>query len=335
MHAARKPGTRRKGGASRRTAWPGAADEGSTIPIDRARREADPPAPNMAVRTNDLHAIPLFQGITEQHLHALLGAFETLSLRAGEVLFEAGSEPHHFHILASGEVELRENDAARFTLTPIAPIGELGALTGIPRNTTAVTTQPSEIYRIGRVALMDFFERHGDVAFPFQHNLLQVVALKIRRDARRIEEMRANLIRTQKAMKRMLEVVLESPETAASKELAETLENLIERNKKGHYLVEPTGALHSSVRLDNGALVPVIELSDSFVRFGLWPGEMPKKGESFSGVLVTTRSELPISGTVESHGDRSVLVLLDPLIDEYSKALREYLTRVQMLDFVV
>src|SRR5690349_6285719 len=138
----------------------------------------------MAVRTNDLHAIPLFQGITEQHLHALLGAFETLSLPAGSVLFEAGSEPDHFHILTSGEVELRDKGAALFTLTPIAPIGELGALTGLRRNTTAVVTKAAEVYRISRAALMDFFERHGDVAFPFQHNLLQVVALKIRRDTR-------------------------------------------------------------------------------------------------------------------------------------------------------
>jgi len=289
----------------------------------------------MAVRTNDLHAIPLFQGITEQHLHALLGAFETLSLPAGEVLFEAGSEPLHFHILASGEVELREGDTPRFTLTPLAPIGELGVLTGLARNTTAVTTKPSEVYRIGRAALMDFFERHGDVAFPFQHNLLQVVALKVRRDNRRIDEMRANLIRTQKAMKRMLELVLDTPETPHSKEVAETLESLIEKNKKSHYLVEPTGALHGSVRLDSGALVPVLELSDGFVRFGIWPGELPKKGEHFSGVLITGSIELPISGTVESLGDRSVLVSLDLLIDEYSKALREYLTRVQMLDFVV
>jgi CRP/FNR family cyclic AMP-dependent transcriptional regulator len=289
----------------------------------------------MAVRTNDLHAIPLFQGITEQHLHALLGAFETLPVPAGEVLFEAGSEPLHFHILVSGEVELREGETARFTLSPIAPIGELGALTTLARNTTAVTTKASEILRIGRAELMDFFERHGDVAFPFQHNLLQVVALKIRRDIRRIVEMRANLIRTQKSMKRMLELVLDTPETPLSKEIAETLEDLIEHNKKGHYLVEPTGGLHGSVRLDSGALVPVLELSDGFVRFGKWPGEMPAKGDRFSGVLVTAQAEIPISGTVESHGDRSVLVSLDLLIDEYQKTLKEYLTRVQMLDFVV
>lgn len=289
----------------------------------------------MAVRTIDLHAIPLFQGITEQHLHALLGAFEQLSLPAGAVLFEAGSEPDHFHILASGEVELREGATARFTLSPIAPIGELGALTGLHRNTTAVTTKPSEVYRISRAALVEFFERHGDVAFPFEHNLLQVVALKIRRDNRRIEEMRANLIRTQKAMKRLLDLVMEAPETPLSKDVAETLEDMIEHNKRGHYLVEPAGPLHSSVRLDSGALVPVLEMSDGLVRFGKWPNGVPAKGAHFSGVLVTGPAEIPISGTVEASGDSSVLVKLDLLIDEYQQALRDYLTRVQMLDFVV
>lgn len=289
----------------------------------------------MAVRTNDLHAIPLFQGITEQHLHALLGAFETLTLPAGAVLFEAGAEPEHFHILVTGEVELREGATARFTLTPVAPIGELGALTGLKRNTTAVATQASEVYRISRAALMDFFERHGDVAFPFHHNLLQLVALKVRRDVRRIDEMRANLIRTQKAMKKLLDLVMEAPETPLSKEVAETLEDLIEHNKKSHYLVEPTGSLHSSVRLDSGALVPVLEMSDGMVRFGKWPGSVPEKGADFSGVLVTATGEIAISGKVVASEDRSVLVALDLLIDEYQRTLREYLTRVQMLDFVV
>jgi CRP/FNR family cyclic AMP-dependent transcriptional regulator len=300
-----------------------------------------PPAPGlilreiMAVRTTDLHAIPLFQGITEQHLSALLGAFEELALPAGAVLFEAGAEPEHFHVLVSGEVELREGDTARFTLAPLAPIGELGALTGLSRNTTAVTTKPSEIYRISRAALLDFFERHGDVAFPFEHNLLQLVALKIRRDSRRIEEMRANLIRTQKAMKRLLDTVLATEETPLSKEVAETLEDLIERNKRGHYLVEPAGPLRSSVRLDSGALVPVLEMSDGLVRFGKWPGAVPATGADFSGVLVTAQAEIPISGRVESSGESSVLVKLDLLIDEYQEALRQYLTRVQLLDFVV
>jgi CRP/FNR family cyclic AMP-dependent transcriptional regulator len=288
----------------------------------------------MAVRPSDLHAIPLFQNITEEHLAELMGAFERLEVGPDHVLFEAGSAPKHLLLLVRGEVALREGDATRFRLAPIAPIGELGAVTGLRRNTTAVTTQPSEVWRIGVAELMDFFEKHGDVAFPFYHNLLNVVAHKVRRDTRRVDEMRANLIRTQKAMKRLLEAVLEAEETPLSKTVCETLEDLIEHNKRGHYMVAPAHTLTSSVRLDGGAVVPVLEISDGWLRLDKLPAPAPAPGAHWSGVLALPGREIPVSGTVERNGDGTV-IKLDLLIDEYQGALREYLTRVQMLDFVV
>jgi CRP-like cAMP-binding protein len=290
----------------------------------------------MVVRPSDLHAIPVFHGITDDHLAELMGAFERLSLEAGQILFEAGSAPLHLLLLVSGEVALREPGASgepRFRLSPLAPIGELGAVTGLRRSITAVTTQPSEIWRIGVAELTQFFEAHGDVAFPFYHNLLSIVADKVRRDEHRLEEMRGNLIRTQKAMKKLLGLVLESEETPLSKQVAETLEDLIEHNRRGHYLVEPTRTLTSAVRLDGGATVPVLELSDGLLR--LRPPSMPLTGTHWSGVLVTPGSEVPVSGTVEATDEKGALIKLDMFIDAYAAVLRDYLTRVQMLDFVV
>jgi CRP/FNR family transcriptional regulator, cyclic AMP receptor protein len=287
------------------------------------------------VRPSDFHTIPLFHGITDDHLGELLAACEHVLLPAGEVLFEAGSDPTHLLLLVSGEVTLREPDhigEPRFRLSPIAPIGELGSVTGLKRNTTAVTTQPSEVYRIGVGPLRHFFESHGDVAFPFYHNLLNIVADKVRRDSRRVEEMRANLIRTQKAMKRMLSLVLESEETPLSKSLCETLEDLIEHNRRLHYLVEPTSTLTSWIRLDAGATVPVREISDSLLRIA--ETRVPV-GAEWSGVLITPGAEVPVSGKVESSDPGSALIKLDLFIDQYALVLRDYLTRVQMLDFVV
>ena len=289
----------------------------------------------MAVRPSDLHAIPLFQSITDEHLTELTSAFERLTLPEGSVLFEAGSEPKHFFLLVSGEVTLSEGGEARFRLKPLAPIGELGAVTGTRRNTTATTSAPSEVWRIGVTELMDFFEKHGDVAYPFYHNLLTIVADKVRREARRLDEMRANLIRTQRAMKRLLDTVLESEETALSKTVAETLEDLIEHNKRGHYLVEPAHVLHSFVRLDTGAMRPVTEISDGFLRLPKGPEIAQPTGTAWSGVLVLPGVEIPVSGTVDATGEEDVLIKLDILIEQYAVPLRDYLTRVQMLDFVV
>ena len=292
----------------------------------------------MAVRPSDLHAIPLFHGITDDHVGELMGACERLSLPAGEVLFEAGSEPNHFLLLTAGEVVLREpgdQGEPRFRLNAVAPIGELGAVTGLRRNTSAITSQPSEVWRIGVAELRQFFEKHGDVAFPFYHNLLNIVADKVRRDSRRMDDVRANLIRTQKSMKRLLEVVLETEETPLSKTVAETLEELIEHNRRIHYLVEPSSTLTSWVRLDGGATVPVTEISDTLLRLAGSAGAHPSKGTEWSGVLITPGGEVPVSGKIEAADAAGTLIKLDLFIDQYAAVLRDYLTRVQMLDYVV
>lgn len=287
----------------------------------------------MTIRPADLHAIPLFEGITEAHLAKLLEAFERVTLQPGDVLFEAGTEPKHFLLLVQGEVTLEQEGEARFRLSPVAPIGELGAITGLYRNTRAVATEPSVVYRIGVVALLRFFESHGDVAFPFYHNLLKIVADKVHRDILRLEVMRANLIRTQKAMKELRAHVLEAEETPISKRVCDTLDDLIEHNRRGHYMVTPAYALSTCVRLDTGMLVPVSAMSDGCLKLVRMPGATP--GQEVSFVLVIPTGEIPVSGKVRQVSDEGVIVDLDLLIEEYGKKLAEHLTRVQMLDFVV
>ncbi len=287
----------------------------------------------MTLRPADLHAIPLFEGITETHLAELLEAMERVTLAPGHVLFEAGTEPHHFILLVRGEVALEQEGNVRFRLTPLAPIGELGALTGLYRNTRAVATTEAEILRIGIVTLMRFFEAHGDVAFPFYNNLLKIVAAKMHRDATRLEQMRTNIIRTQKAMKDLRDGILEAEETPISKMVCDTIEPLIEKNRRGHYMVTPAYALSTSVRLDDGRLLPVCAMSEGFLKLVSLPDATLDREVSF--VLVAPQDEIPMSGKVVQISDDGVLIELDMLIEEYAKKLQEHLTRVQMLDFVV
>ena len=289
----------------------------------------------MAVNPSDLRAIPLFQDITDQHLEALMGVFERRQHKAGDVLFEAGDRPTDLLLLVSGEVALHDADEVRFRLRPIAPIGELGAITGLRRYTTAKVTEPSEVWRIPTKSLLDFFEANGDVAFPFYHSLLGIVANKVRRDTRRLTEMRRNIVKTQKAMKRMRDLVLESADTPLSKPIHDTLEELIENNRRWHYLVEPAHNLRASVRFDDGTKVPVIEMSDGWLQLSKDAPGPTKVGEYWSAVLILPSGEIPISGTVESADENGVIIKLDLLIREYAATLEDYLTRLHMLDFVV
>lgn len=281
-----------------------------------------------------LQQLPLFANITQAHLAELLAAFESISAKTDEVLFEADEVPKRFLILVEGEVALSEDGQERYVLRPPAPVGELGAITGLPRNMTATAKAPSKLLSISVDGLMAFCESHGDVAFPVHHNLLRIVADKVGRDQQRVTEMRNNLIVTQKAMKRMREALLEAEDTPLTKQLFEEIDALIEQNKKGRYLVEPPRALKTSVRLDGGTLATVLAMSKERLHFA-GGAETPKRGAHWSGVLVTADREIPLSGTVASSDDERVVIDLDLLIDDYAAQLDDQLTRLQMLDVVV
>lgn len=290
---------------------------------------------------NDLQALPLFQGISEERLAKLVGAFRPLTQKAGTVLFRPGDTASRFELLTLGEVLVEEERPyaqsvpVKFQLRPLAPLGELGALTGIPRSTTATAITDVELLTIPVGDLLGFFNDHADIGLAFHKNLLTLVGDKVRRDRRRMDEMRWNIIRTQKAMKQMRDTVLDAPETSISKPIFETLDNLINNNRRANYRVTPTTTYPAQVRLDDGRVVRLLEVSEGYVKVEGTTKDIAKDPTFWTGVVVTPREEFLVSGTVIREGEGGVVVKLDTLVDEYKATLDDYITRVQLLDFVV
>ncbi|MBN2359810.1 MAG: cyclic nucleotide-binding domain-containing protein [Deltaproteobacteria bacterium] len=290
----------------------------------------------MALTPEQIQSIPLFANIHCGRLDPLCTLFEQQSIQGGEVLFSAGDRADALYVLTAGEISLREGDQVRLKLVPPAAIGELGSITGITRFTTAVATQPSEVWRVTSEQLASYFDQHGDVAYAFYRSLMQIVADKVHRDQLRLEDMRGNIIRTQKAMKSMRDLVLESAETPISEKLHGTLEQLIAHNRRVNYRVRPHATLPASVRLDDGRVVEVIELSRTHVVLPAEARTGVKASGGWSGVFrAAGHGEWPISGTVVEIDDGCCEVELDLMIDEYGRHFDEYLTRLQILDFVV
>jgi CRP/FNR family cyclic AMP-dependent transcriptional regulator len=288
----------------------------------------------MSTAAQSLQSVPLFRDFSAQHLEALAKILQRQIHPADHVLFKTGDLASHFLVLVRGEVALREEPNELFRLRPVATIGELGALTGLARNTDAVTATEAEIWSIPVPDLLKFFESHGEVAYPFYRNLLGAASDKIRHDRRRLYDMRANLIRTQKRMKELRELVLAARETEISKPVFEALDDLIEHNRRSHYRVTPAPALPSSVRMDDGSSVRLVELSEGFLKLDLHATAWPK-GAEWAGVLVLPSGEIMVSGRVLRAGDDGVVMQLDLLIDAYKSAMFDYITRLQMLDFVI
>src|SRR3569623_3831864 len=115
-----------------------------------------------------------------------------------------------------GEVMLERPGDDTFKLSPPALSGELGALTGLPRATRAVVTPGSTVWALPAKKIQSFLGEHQELGVRFLVNLLGIVADKVHRDQRRIADMRSNHISTQKELKRLRELVLESAETPLS-----------------------------------------------------------------------------------------------------------------------
>ena len=198
-----------------------------------------------------------------------------------------------------------------------------------------MATTDVEVLTVPVGDLLGFFDANADIGLAFYKNLLSVVSDKVRRDRRRLGEMRANIIRTQKAMKTMRETVLAAAESDISKPLFESLDQLIDNNRRANYRVSPTAGFPAQVRLDNGHLARVVEVSEGYLKIEGKTADLTGDPSYWSGVLVMPTSEILVSGTVLREDNGAVVVKLDALVDEFKAKLDDYSVRLQLLDYVV
>ncbi len=287
----------------------------------------------MGPRVGELRTIPLFHGFGDDELASLGGLFSRVEVDPQKALFEVGEQATELYLLTDGEVVLDRPDDDLFRLHPPALIGELGALTGLPRSTRAVVTPGSTVWSLPARTIQTFFASNQELGVRFLVNLLGVVADKVHRDQSRMADMRRNLITTQKELKRLRELVLESIETPLSAPVHDTLDKLITHNRRVNYRVEPPASLAAQVRLDAGP-VPVADISRTHVSLRDVPSP-PVEGSWLTGVLALAGTEIPISGRVHRVSGNRLTIELDLLIDDYAAVLEGYLTRAQLLDVLV
>ncbi|MEO6773098.1 MAG: cyclic nucleotide-binding domain-containing protein [Kofleriaceae bacterium] len=287
----------------------------------------------MGPSASELRTIQLFQGFGDAELAEISALFTAVTVDPAKPLFEVGDPGTTFYLLTKGEVELTGDDV--FRLRPPALIGELGALTSLPRSTRATAAAGAELWQMSAKRIQDFLAKHQELGIQFLVNLLSVVADKVHRDQRRLADMRGNLISTQKELKRLRELVLESAETPLSAPVHDTLDKLITHNRRVNYRVEPPAALAATVKFDSG-VATVADLSRTHISVQLPPegGAAPAVGSWLSGVADLAGTQIPISGHVYRATGKKLTLELDLMIDEFASALEGYLTRAQLLDIL-
>ena len=281
---------------------------------------------------SELRTIPLFHGFGAEELRAIGDLFTRVETDPNTPLFDIHEPATTLYLLTAGEVTLDRPGDDLFRLFPPALIGELGALTTLPRSTRAVVKAGSTVWALPATAIQAFLGNHQELGVRFLVNLLTTVADKVHRDQGRMADMRQNLMKTQKELKRMRELVLEMEETPLSAPIHDALDRLITNNRRVNYRVEPPAALAAFVRFETGN-APVADISRTHISVQ-YPSAAPAVGTWLTGVAHLANTEIAISGKIMRVADGRLTIELDLMIDEFAAALEGYLTRVQLLDIL-
>lgn len=129
-----------------------------------------------------LASVPLFAGLAERELDALLAVTTTKRLEARAALFHKGDPGNTLYAVMRGRLKASvaggEGKEIVFNLMgPGEVIGEIALLDGSARSATVEAVEPSELLSLQRRDLVAMLERHPKVAI----RLATVLAQRLRR----------------------------------------------------------------------------------------------------------------------------------------------------------
>ncbi len=111
-----------------------------------------------------LQRIPLFSGTTKKQRVALARLGKIVNWKDGNVGVTEGSKGVAFFLILDGAVEVTRNGQVLDQLRPGGFFGEVGLLTGAPRNATVTAIDASTLFVLGRPAFSAAVKSDPDIA---------------------------------------------------------------------------------------------------------------------------------------------------------------------------
>lgn len=123
--------------------------------------------------------VPLFNDLTLYQAEKVLGLCRPRKYEVDQVLCDQGSASTEMFILLAGELGIVRDTATIATVTPVAPVGEMGILTGEPRTATVLARTESSVLVIRRVELESMMKRDLDISWTIMRNFSQTLSQRL------------------------------------------------------------------------------------------------------------------------------------------------------------
>jgi len=122
-----------------------------------------------------LARVPLFEGMTPDHLRLLAFSAVRLELAAGNVLFEKGASAKSGYIVARGAIQLVEGEGAARRIVAECPegtlIGETALFVETVRPATAIAVTDTQVIDLGRAGVTRMIREYPEVAVQLHARL--------------------------------------------------------------------------------------------------------------------------------------------------------------------
>jgi len=124
--------------------------------------------------------IPMFSHVGRENAARVVQACEVRHLDAGAILCRVREASDALHILLSGRLTVvTENGIDLAQIDPVAPVGEMGMLTGQPRSATVRAHQRSTILSLRKAAFEGLMRKHLAIARQVHRNVLLILATRL------------------------------------------------------------------------------------------------------------------------------------------------------------
>ncbi|HKJ28421.1 MAG TPA: GGDEF domain-containing protein [Anaerolineales bacterium] len=139
-------------------------------------------------RIATLKAIDIFQSLTDEMLHNLSDRLQTVSLEAGEVLFNKGDQGDSLYLVQSGIMKIvsTNSEGHEVILNQVRDggiVGEMALIDQEPRSAGVIAIQPSVLLKLSSEDFMEIIQATPAIGLMISRNLTQ----RLRQNTTQIE----------------------------------------------------------------------------------------------------------------------------------------------------
>ncbi len=125
--------------------------------------------------------VPLFHGLKTDQAITLIKISERMVLEPRTALCHYGDPSQDMYILLSGRLSVRTaKDVQVAIIEPIAPVGEMGLITGEPRSATVIVSDKATLLIFNKLYFDNLMRRNPDIELMISRNIITTLSHRLR-----------------------------------------------------------------------------------------------------------------------------------------------------------